>query len=141
MIYGLNPGSATAGGGAFILSVIGTNFVPSSSVQWNGSDRPTTFISNTRLTAMISASDIAVPASATVAVYNPAPGGGSSVAIAFISNNPVPSITQINPSSALTGSTGFLLIVFGTRPILCSDRMLRPAAHALRHRSHNHLEH
>jgi YVTN family beta-propeller protein len=60
------------------LLVNGLNFVSSSVVRWNGNDRPTTFSSSSQLTAQISASDIAAPGTAGVAVFNPAPGGGSS---------------------------------------------------------------
>ena len=41
------------------LLVDGANFVSNSVVRWNGSDRPTTFVDSSRLTAQISASDIA----------------------------------------------------------------------------------
>jgi uncharacterized protein (TIGR03437 family) len=56
----LIPNSATAGGAAFTLTVNGTNFVSGSIVRWNGSNRTTTFVSSTQLTAQIPASDIAV---------------------------------------------------------------------------------
>lgn len=114
MIFGLNPESTTAGGPAFTLSVNGVNFVPASTVQWNGDGRPTTFISSTRLTAMISAGDLAAAASANITVLNPAPGGGSSGAISFHCDNPVPSIDYINPNSATAGAVGFSLSVYGS---------------------------
>ncbi|PYM24323.1 MAG: hypothetical protein DMD78_09290, partial [Candidatus Rokuibacteriota bacterium] len=53
------------------LTADGGNFVSTSSVSWNGSPRPTTFVSSTRLTASIAASDIATPGSVTVQVINP----------------------------------------------------------------------
>jgi YVTN family beta-propeller protein len=65
------------------LAVVGDNFVPSSVVRWNGSDRPTTFDSNQVLIAQISASDIAAAGTAAVTVFNPAPGGASSSASTF----------------------------------------------------------
>src|SRR5262249_22392039 len=67
----ISPNSATAGGPAFTLGLTGTNFSPSSQVQWNGSARPTGFISATQLTAAIPASDIAAPGVAQVTVFNP----------------------------------------------------------------------
>jgi len=74
----LNPSSRKAGGAAFTLTVTGNGFVNGSVVRWNGSGRPTTFVSSTRLTAAIPASDIAVAGTAVVSVFNPAPGGGVS---------------------------------------------------------------
>jgi hypothetical protein len=47
-------------------------------VQWNGSPRTTTFVSRSRLTAIVLASDIATPHAASVTVVNPNPGGGTS---------------------------------------------------------------
>ena len=49
----LNPGLTLAGGEGFNLTVTGTNFVSSSTVQWNGSPRATTFGSSTSLQAAI----------------------------------------------------------------------------------------
>jgi len=77
------PSCAPAGGPAFDLSVYGLNFVTSSVVRWNGSDRPTTFYASSYVTAQISASDIAAAGTAAVTVFNPAPGGGSSNSLTF----------------------------------------------------------
>ena len=45
----LSPSTATREGPAFTLMVSGSNFVSGSFVQWNGSARPTTFVSSTQL--------------------------------------------------------------------------------------------
>ena len=74
----LNPGCAPVLGQAFTLEVIGSNFVGSSVVRWNGSDRPTTVFSRGDLTAQISTTDIAAAGTAAITVLNPAPGGGNS---------------------------------------------------------------
>lgn len=80
-ITGLNPSSA--GGSAFALTVNGTNFVSGSVVRWNGGARTTTYVNDTRLTASIPTADIATAGSASVTVFNPTPGGGTSNAAAF----------------------------------------------------------
>ena len=77
-ITNLSPAVANAGGAAFTLTVNGSGFVSNSTVRWNGSDRTTTFVSSTQLTAAISAADIAVAGTAKVTVFNPSPGGGGS---------------------------------------------------------------
>ena len=76
----LNPPDVEAGSGAFTLVVAGTGFVENSEVRWNGSARPTTFVSSTELHADIPASDVASEGSAQVTVFNPPPGGGTSSA-------------------------------------------------------------
>jgi hypothetical protein len=79
----LSPGSAAFGSAGFTLTALGSNFVPASVVQWNGSPRPTTFVNDTQITAAISAADIQDLGNNTVTVFNPLPGGGLSSASAF----------------------------------------------------------
>src|SRR5207244_2354650 len=79
----LSPNSATAGGAAFTLTVSGTNFVASSVVRWNGSNRTTTFVSGTELRAAISAGDITTAGTIQITVFTPLPGGGTSGALTF----------------------------------------------------------
>jgi YVTN family beta-propeller protein len=69
------------------LSVVGLNFVASSVVRWNGSDRPTTMDAINGLIAQISASDVASAGTAAVTVFNPGPGGGGSNASTFTINS------------------------------------------------------
>jgi 6-phosphogluconolactonase (cycloisomerase 2 family) len=78
VIVGTTQNCAQAGGQTFSMSVYGSNFVSSSVVRWNGSNRPTTFDNSGQLSAQISASDVAAPGTAAVTVFTPAPGGGSS---------------------------------------------------------------
>ncbi|MBK9715236.1 MAG: right-handed parallel beta-helix repeat-containing protein [Kouleothrix sp.] len=77
-IGGLAPALLQAGGPAFTLVVTGTNFVAGSTVLWNGAPRATQYVSASRLTAAIPASDIAAPGQASVTVANPPPAGGTS---------------------------------------------------------------
>ena len=79
----LSPSSAVVGGPDFTLTVNGNNFVSGSVVRWNGANRPTTFVSATRLTAQIPATDIAAGGTASVTVLNPSPGGAVSNALTF----------------------------------------------------------
>jgi hypothetical protein len=79
----LAPDSALAGGGGFVLTVNGTNFVDTSVIRWNGSDQTTAAVSATQLTATISAADIATAGTAQVTVFNLEPGGGVSNALLF----------------------------------------------------------
>lgn len=74
----LVPMSTAPGGSEFTLTVNGTGFVTGSLVNWNGSPLPTTYVSRAKLTAQVSASDIAVPTTGWITVSNPAPGGGTS---------------------------------------------------------------
>ena len=111
-INAFSPLVAAAGGPAFTLTVVGLNFVPSSVVRWNGSDRPTAFVNSTEVTAQIPAGDIAASGTADITVFNPAPGGGSSNSSTFTITRPT--ITTISPNSAATGGAAFTLAVNGS---------------------------
>jgi len=92
-IDALSPNSSQQGGPSFTLSVVGSNFISDSSVQWNGNNLPTTFVSNALLTAAVPADAIAAPGPDAVTVVNPASGGGTSAVL----NLTVPCVV---PSSA-----------------------------------------
>lgn len=116
-ILSLTPDSVEAGSGAFTLTVDGTGFVSGSTVLWNGAERPTTFVSSTRLTAAIPASDVTAIGSASVIVSNPAPGGGLSNGLTFEitpPSNPVPIVTSLSPASVAAGDGPFTLTVDGS---------------------------
>jgi hypothetical protein len=114
---GLTPTSTPAGGAEFTLTVNGTNFASGSTVRWNGATRASVFVSATELRATISAADIAAQGSASVTVFTPAPGGGTSNAQTFAITappNPVPATTGLVPTSALAGGAALTLTVSGT---------------------------
>jgi len=69
----------------FTLRVSGWGFTSNSMVRWNGSDRPTVFISPTSLTATISAADVNTVGDYPVTVRDPlpAPGGSETQALMF----------------------------------------------------------
>ena len=82
-IEALSPNSGQQGGSSFTLSVVGSNFISGSGVQWNGNGLATTFVSSALITASVPASAIASAGPASVTVVNPAPGGGASAALSF----------------------------------------------------------
>jgi photosystem II stability/assembly factor-like uncharacterized protein len=110
----LSPSSAVAGGAAFTLTVTGSSFVSGAHIVWNGANLVTTFVSAVKLTATVSAPDIAAGGTASVTVSNPTPGGGASNALTFTIDNPVPAITSLVPASATHGGAAFTLTVHGT---------------------------
>jgi hypothetical protein len=82
-IAALDPPWTTPGGPGFTLTVNGANFVGTSEVRWNGAGRATEYVSATQLKATITLQDIAAPGTASVTVFNPAPGGGTSNPMSF----------------------------------------------------------
>lgn len=101
VLNSISPTSVTSGGPTFTLTLNGTGFLPSSAVEWNGTPLTTAYVSAQQLTASVPASDIADEGVAQVSVFNPAPGGGSSVAESFTATHPVtPSFKlSVSPTS------------------------------------------
>ena len=103
---GLVPNTTTAGGGAFTLTVNGSNFLATSVVRWNGTDRPTTFVSATQVQAAIPATDIAQTGTASVTVFNPAPGGGTSNPQTFTTTAAAGTFTDSTVADFSAGTPG-----------------------------------
>jgi uncharacterized protein (TIGR03437 family) len=110
----LDPATVTAGSAGFTLMLNGTGFNASSVVQVGGINRATTLVNSTKLSIAVTAAEIANAGSLSLTVSNPSPGGGTTAALALAVNNPVPTITSLNPTSATTGGVGFTLTVNGT---------------------------
>jgi subtilisin family serine protease len=109
----VSPASAPLSSGPLTITVTGTNFVPSSHVQFNASDRVTTYVNAGTLQAQLTAADLNAT-TAWIQVFNPAPGGGVSSELQFSILNPVPTITSLNPSTVSAGGLSFYLTVNGT---------------------------
>jgi hypothetical protein len=103
VITSLNPNAAMAGAPMLTMNVLGSNFTPTSVVQWNGSPRTTTYFGPTQLSAQITAADLAVAGNPQVTVVTPAPGGGTSNAVTF-TVTPGPTLTVNTLTVAKGGS-------------------------------------
>jgi hypothetical protein len=107
-ITSISPSSATTGASGFNMTITGTNFIASSTAHFNGSDRVTTFVSSTQLTAAIVTADLAAATSfALITVANPTPGGGTSTPATFMV---VSSVSAPAPTPSSGSSSG------GVRP-------------------------
>jgi uncharacterized protein (TIGR03437 family) len=100
----LLPPMAQAGSGPLTLTIIGSGFIPSSIVSFNGNPHQPVFVSDAQLTITLSASDLSTSGNFAVLVSNPSPGGGSSGAVNFnVSHASVPvppAPTDLSPGSA-----------------------------------------
>ncbi|MGH9779638.1 MAG: IPT/TIG domain-containing protein, partial [Candidatus Acidiferrales bacterium] len=115
MLASIDPTEAVAGSVRDTLPVMltGANFINGSQVFWNGMRRLTSFMDSEHLLATIPASDLLTAGAAAVTVFTPLPGGGTSTPQLFTINNPVPTLTAINPDTAMSGDPAFTLTVQG----------------------------
>ncbi|MGH9842948.1 MAG: Kelch repeat-containing protein [Blastocatellia bacterium] len=112
-VTGVTPNPVIAGGQSFTLTVNGSDFVSGSTLRWDGNDRPTTFVSTTRLTAAIPATDIATAREVKITVFTPDGGGVSNQVILTIAN----AVTSV-PAGSFTGTTiapDSIVAAFGTK--------------------------
>jgi hypothetical protein len=73
-ISSMSPSSATVGASSTTVTITGSGFVQGSTVEWNQSSRPTTFVSSTQLQVTVTAADLAASGTAQISVVNPSPG-------------------------------------------------------------------
>ena len=113
----ISPTSKVSHMPSFTLTVEGTNFISVSKIVFNGTEKPTTYVSATELTCQVDPDNTVVTASISfgsigqvlddnvhVMVRNPPPGGGDSNPIDFtILSNPT-FITPVNISNTIGGS-------------------------------------
>ena len=113
-ITSLSPSSVIAGAAAQTLTVTGTNFIGTSVVNFNGTNRTTTYVSATQLTIQLTVADQGTVGSYNVTVTNPAPGGGTTAASTFTVNPvPAPTLTAVSPSNPVGGAT-YVITLTGT---------------------------
>ncbi|MGH9524539.1 MAG: hypothetical protein ACRD3E_18610 [Terriglobales bacterium] len=74
----LNPASIYAGSGSTTLMLNGADFTPSSTVQLNGHQAYTTYISATQLQTLLYGTDLMMAGQFDVKVFTGTPGGGTS---------------------------------------------------------------
>jgi len=121
LLFALSSSTAAAGSQGFTLSVYGANFAPSSVVLWNGTARPTTYVSSTQLNVAISAADIALDGTNMVSVLNTVTIPGSSSAgvssalpFSVIVVDAIATITGDSRALTADGSGNYALTVTGT---------------------------
>jgi hypothetical protein len=108
----LVPNSVVPGSPGLTLTVNGTGFVSTSVVNWNGAALATTFVTSSKLFANVPASDVAVATTASVTVFSPAPGGGTSNAVPF---------TVTVPTSGLAFSASTIGVGLNPATVLVAD--------------------
>ncbi len=110
----LSPDSAVQFGSDFTITITGSGFLPTSTVQWSGVvTLPVAYVSPTRLTAKVPGSFLDFAESDRIFVVNPAPGGGSTYAT-FTTTNPAPHVASVTPASVATGSASISALIDGS---------------------------
>ena len=128
-ITSFSPTSSTAGAATQTLTINGTKFLSTSTVNFKSVAHTASFVSSTQLRITLSANDQAIGGTYAVAVSNPAPGGGGSSAN-FTVSNLAPTITSLSPASAKVGAAAQTLTLNGTNFVSTSTVTYKSVAHA-----------
>ncbi len=119
----ISPASAKSGDPNLTITLVGSNFFSGAFIQFVdaktffGSGFGTTFVSPTKLTAVIPASAMALPGDFIIYVVNPSPTTGSSAALPFtvaLGVYPVPNLVSIYPTTIIAGSLPFTIFASGS---------------------------
>ncbi len=95
-VTGLSPQTVPQAA-ATTISVAGTGFEANSIVAWNGSARPTTYISPTKLQVALTAADVQNFGTGQVSVVNPGATPTTPLDLLIVASTPT--ITSLSPSS------------------------------------------
>jgi len=101
------PGRSNSSG----LTPRAAGFTPTTTIAWDGEERPTTFVSATEIDADIPASDLTTQGTVQVSIFDLAPGGGTSPSITFTITAPGPDFSLSLDQSTLTGQAGAKVVV------------------------------
>jgi endonuclease G, mitochondrial len=116
VLTSISPTADTVGAPNLTITALGSNFISSSSVLWNGTKLSTTFISATELHAAVPPSFITGTGTVKIGVFTP--NGGYSSTINFTINPGfngfVPVFRYISPQICTYGRAGFTLMVTGS---------------------------
>jgi hypothetical protein len=94
IVSGVEPASFAVGAEERAIVLKGARFVHGSSVCINADGRPTTFVSETKLMAVLLPSDLENERELDVTVWNPPPGGGASLPVKVKVAPGAPSATE-----------------------------------------------
>jgi hypothetical protein len=114
VVSSIAPASTPALSAEFTLTVNGSAFLSGATVLWNGAALATTFVSATKLTAIVPATKVAAKGTSTVTVKQP-DGVPSATSATFTITSALPILSAISPVSKAASSGTFTLTVNGSR--------------------------
>ncbi|MCB9156830.1 MAG: IPT/TIG domain-containing protein [Caldilineaceae bacterium] len=112
LITALDPFTATINSTAFTLTVEGSDFISGTTVLWNATELPTTFVDGEHLVAQVGAVDLGVAGVAQIKTR--APGDFESNTLPFDVEALPPTITNLTPSGIVAGSPTTTLTINGS---------------------------
>ncbi len=114
VVSSVSPAKLAAGAAATTLTITGSGFTSTSSVQVGGALESTTFVSATQLTALVPASQLASGGMLSIIAASGSASSASGTAVNLEIDNPAAVITQSVPATLLTGTPSTTVALLGT---------------------------
>ena len=132
VITSFTPSALVAGSASRTLAITGSGFVPTTTIQTNGTSRSTEYISDTQVNVVFTAADLAAGSTIALTAVNAAPGGGTSAAASLPVNYLVPLIESLAPAAVLVGTaTPTTITVNGLDFTAATTVMVNATAHPI----------
>jgi hypothetical protein len=110
----ITPTTVAAGSGAFTLTANGANFVSGTQILWGGAVVPTKVVSNTQLTASISAALVAEAGTISIRAMKADTTTSNAMELKITGGmSQTFTLTSISPDSVASGSAAFTLTATG----------------------------
>ena len=90
MVTGVSPASVVAGGASFTITATGTNFANGDTVEWNNFPLDSTFVSSTKMTALVPNTLLYETGTISIIVQTPTPSSLNFGSILTITAPPLP---------------------------------------------------
>ena len=110
-ISSVSPATVFAGSGPTTITVNGTGFTSSTIIQVARVSCPTTYVSDTQVTALVPTNQLMTAGATSITASNGTDVSTGSIGLQV--NNPVPTITSLNPASVAVGSAATTVTVTG----------------------------
>ncbi len=113
-VSSISPTSVMAGSGPLTLTVNGTGYLSTTTIQVGGIADQTTYVSGTQVTATVEPAQLVSGGTFSVIALNGTVTSGSGAAVSLTVNNPAPVISALAPSTEPVGATSPVVSVTGT---------------------------
>jgi hypothetical protein len=114
----VTPSKITEGSPAVTLTIVGKNFVQPVTIGWNGTAQidslVTTFVSSTKLTAVVPASFLTAPGTATIVAFQTGQNQTVTQPLTITIASNVPTLTAMSPQHIISNQTSTTLTLTGT---------------------------
>lgn len=108
------PSSVNVGAGPTEITLTGTGFSQATQITVDDAPSATVLVDATRVKTTLSAIMLATAGARSIRAVNPAPGGGSSLAIAFTVTNAGAVITSLTPATLTAGGPDANVTIAGS---------------------------